>query len=145
MNKDTIKKLFHWHVLLTNEHSLAYQEPNYYGGFELTQELLFVPSKRWITPEIDQQLRKYALEEIQKYGIDWDKTETPELKKYYEFNGTGRRDAERSILEGVLFLNNGSQIEWIISERDYTLDPFDVVAFLHMKEDHAKFGMNLGT
>ncbi len=143
MNKEVIKKYFYWHLLLTNEHSLAYQQPSYYGGFELTQDLLWVPSKRWIDPEMERKLRKYALDEIQEYGIDWDATKTPKMESHLGFNGTGRKSSETSYLEGTIVLNNGTEIEWILSEEDYTIDPFDIVGFLLMKEDHTKFKMKV--
>jgi len=106
-------KQFAWtHVISKGKMNMR---PAYYGGWEMVEK---IPTGRYDDPK-QQEKQKQFLDDIKKYGVNWDKTDNIQSETYSEFAGTFAESQDSSVyLEGWITLKNGAKAFWCAENID---------------------------
>lgn len=125
-------KQFAWLYLIEN--GVAGRHQSYYGRYKLvgSAETLF-PYLNYSIPNPDPIKTKY-LDDISRYGINWNKTAPPESNYLNEFNGTFADSTIKETLVGSLVLNDGSKQEWCADALEMT-NVFSMMAAVSFAEE----------
>lgn len=126
MTDITNKKIL-WAWLLHNGYVNA--APGYYGGIEIISiDLLDIKTNG---ARSASEYKPKILNRVTEIGIEWDKTNAPEIDESWEFDGTESPSIRRKIVRGTLVLKNGVEIKCF---NKYEVDEYiAVVAYLNGK------------
>lgn len=97
-------KKFAWTYLV--EHGFGGVKPSYYGGWDIVDTAM---KKRGFSYT---KIHEKYLNEINKVGVDWDKTNAPSSDSVSEFQGTFCDATLKEVIRGNLVLNDGTVQVW---------------------------------
>lgn len=118
-------KQFAWLYLIEN--GVAGHSHSYYGGYDLVDKRLASVLKSSNYGNLEPAAEFYK-KEIKTYGVNWNKTASPDTETVSEFNGTFAEDSRYiEKLTGTLVLNNGTKQSWIADALEVT-NVFDMMA-----------------